>query len=92
MDTVKKFMIGLFYENSEPSLTRIMTAIAFLAFLAGSAYLLLLGKHWDHYETFSAVTAGGGLGGQIVNKFMNLTKASAPTQPFIKNNQNGGMG
>jgi hypothetical protein len=87
---VKMFMIGLLYENKEPSLTRVMTVIAFLAFLVGSAFLLVKGQHWDHYDTFAAATAGGGVGGQLVNKFMNLSKGSPENVPFIKNNQNGG--
>ncbi len=87
---VKSFLISLLYENNEPSLTRVMAAISFLAFLAGSAYLLLKGQHWDHYETFAMLTAGGGIGGQIANKYMNLTKASQSGTIFIKNNKTGG--
>jgi hypothetical protein len=83
--TLKKFIFGLMYENSEPSLTRVISTIAFLAFLAGSAFLLIKGLHWDHYETFATATAGGGLGGQLVNKFMNLSKGSPVNEPFIKN-------
>lgn len=59
------------YENDSPSLTRTLSVIAFLAFLAGSAYLMLQGKHWDHYESFATITGGGGIGGQVCNKFFN---------------------
>lgn len=90
LDKIKLFIIGLIYENNEPSLTRIMTILAFLAFLVGSAYLILKGQKWDHYESFATLTGGGGVGGQLANKFMNLSKGSADNQPFIKNNQDGG--
>lgn len=84
---IKCFLIGLFYENNEPSLTRVMTAVSLLAFLAGSAYLMIQGQRWDHYETFAALTAGGGIGGQIANKYMNLTKTPQGRTPYIKNNK-----
>lgn len=71
MDAVKNFMIGLMYENGGPSLTRTLSVVAFLAFLAGSAYLMLSGHQWAHYETFATVTGGGGLAGQVTNKFVN---------------------
>lgn len=83
---LKKIIFGLVYENNEPSLTRVISTIAFLAFLAGSAFLLIKGQHWDHYDSFSAATAGGGVGGQLANKFMNLSKGSPERSPYIKNN------
>lgn len=86
---MKKFIINLLYENGEPSLTRIMTLTAFLAFLVGSAFLLFKGQRWEHYETFAAATAGGGVGGQLANKLMNLSKGSPDGVPFVKNNQGG---
>jgi len=42
-----------------------------VAFLIGSFYLLIRGQGWEHYETFAAITGGGGIGGQVANKFLN---------------------
>lgn len=75
------FLVGLLYENETPSLTRCISIIAFIAFLAGSAYLMLLGKRWDHYETFATLTGGGGAVTQIANKFMN-SAYNSPTGKF----------
>lgn len=85
----KVYILGLLYENNEPSLTRFIVFTAFLAFLVGSAYLLVKGQSWDGYSTFATATAGGGIGGQVANKLMNLTKASPADQPYIKNNVGG---
>lgn len=85
----KCFLIGLLYENNEPSLTRFITLSAFLAFIAGSAYLLIAGKQWAHYETFAGLTAGGGVFGQLTNKFINNKFGSPTDQPYIKNNTGG---
>lgn len=76
MKKIRKFLASLMYENGEPSLTRVMTVAAFLAFLAGSAFLMAVGQHWDHYETFATITGGGTLAAQLGNKYMLLTKVS----------------
>ena len=75
---MKQFIIGLLYENNSPSLTRVISVIAFLAFLAGSAYLMLRNQTWVHYETFAAITGGGGVTSQVVNKYINSVKNSQP--------------
>ncbi|MDU2064723.1 MAG: hypothetical protein E6713_07745 [Sporomusaceae bacterium] len=91
MKVVKKFMISLLYEGGQPSRTGLFSIIAFLAFLAGSAYLMLKNQSWPHYDTFAALTGGGGLGGLVGNKLINNKYGSPEGQPYIKNNQNGGM-
>ena len=75
---MKQFLIGLLYENNSPSLTRVISVVAFLAFLAGSAYLILKNQTWAHYETFAAITGGGGVTSQVVNKYINSVKNSQP--------------
>lgn len=77
---IKAFLNGLLYENETPSLTRIISITAFLAFLIGSAYLIITGKSWGHYDTFAILTGGGGATTQVVNKFVNSLYNSAPGQ------------
>ena len=84
---------GLFYENNEPSLTRIIAAIAFMvpliAFLVVSGYLLWAGRDWAGYTTFATATMGSGAAGaltQLVNKLGNTFGAAPKGEPFIKNN------
>jgi len=69
--TIKNFLKGLMYEPGGPSLTRSLSVIFAVAFLIGSFYLLIRGQGWEHYETFAAITGGGGIGGQVANKFLN---------------------
>jgi len=90
---MKNIFIGLLYENNEPSLTRFIAAIAFIvplvAFLFVSLYLLLSGKEWTGYTTFSTATMGSGIAGgltQLANKISNTFNGSSPGIPFIKNN------
>ena len=66
-----QFLRGLMYEPGGPSLTRSLSVIFAVAFLLGSFYLLLKGQHWDHYPDFAYITGGGGVGGQVFNKFIN---------------------
>ena len=89
LNKIKPFIVGLVYENNEPSLTRVIALMAFMAFLIGSAFLMLKNQHWDHYSEFATLTGGGGAVTQIANKFINFTKGSANEQPYIKNNQGG---
>lgn len=84
---IVKYLRGLFYENNEPSRASFMALVAFLAFLMGSAYLIIKDQTWAHYETFATLTMGGGVGTVLSNKLMNLTKASPADMPFIKNNR-----
>ena len=72
---------SLLYENGRLSLTRVLAASGFLAFLAGSAYLMWRGLTWGNYETFATVTGGGGAATQIANKLINSRYNSPPGEP-----------
>ena len=93
---MKKLLIGLLYENDEPSLTRVIAVIAFLvplvAFLVVTAYLLIAEREWGSYQTFATATMGGSIAGtmtQLLNKISNTTNGSPSGIPFIKNNGDG---
>lgn len=64
-------MKKLLYENGQLSLTRVLAVASFLLFSVGTAYLMLRGQQWAHYETFASMTAGGGLLTQLANKLVN---------------------
>jgi len=66
-----KILKALLYENGNLSLTRSLAAAGFLAFLAGSFYLMYKGITWGNYDTFSTFTGGGGMATQLGNKFIN---------------------
>jgi hypothetical protein len=70
---IKVFSIkdDLLKENGEYSLTRIIAAISFLAFLIGSFYLIWKGITWGNYSTFATFTGGGGMTTQVANKLIN---------------------
>ena len=80
---MKEYFKMLFYENGEASLTRLMAAVAFVAFLIGSGYLILEGKAWANYETFATMTTGGGAVTQVLNKFINSRYNSRPGEPSV---------
>lgn len=87
---MRAFVAGLFYEAGAPSWTRVTSAALLLAFLSGSAYLMLTGQTWAHYDTFAAASAGGGTGLQAFNKFVNSTLNSPPGQFPAKGGGAGG--
>ena len=66
-----KYIRMLLYENGELSLTRVITVIAWAAFLAVSFYLVYAAQSWGNYDTFAFLTGGGGATTQVVNKFIN---------------------
>lgn len=68
----------LLYENNELSLTRCITVIAWVAFLAVSFYLVYTAQAWGNYDTFAFLTGGGGATTQVVNKFINSKYNSVP--------------
>lgn len=68
----------LLYENGELSLTRVITVIAWAAFLVVSFYLVWTAQAWANYDTFAFMTGGGGATTQVVNKFINSKYNSAP--------------
>lgn len=74
----------LLYEQGELSLTRSLAVAGFLAFLAGSFYLIWKGSTWGNYETFATMTGGGGLASQIANKFINSKYNSEPGKPPVR--------
>ena len=86
MDKIKLFIIGLLYENNEPSLTRFIALLAFFSFLLGSAYLMLKNQTWGHYSEFATLTGGGGAVTQIANKLINGKVNSPDYIPYVKNN------
>lgn len=73
-----KYIKMLLYENNELSLTRCITVIAWVAFLAVSFYLVYTAQSWANYDTFAAFTGGGGATTQVVNKFINSKYNSIP--------------
>lgn len=68
----------LLFENGELSLTRVITVIAWAAFLGVSFYLVWTAQAWANYDTFAFMTGGGGATTQVVNKFINSKYNSAP--------------
>lgn len=87
-----KLIKKLLYESGELSLTRSLAVAGFLAFLAGSFYLMWKGTSWGNYETFATMTGGGGLATQVANKFLNSKYNSPPGAPPVirkEDTQNG---
>ena len=74
----------LLYESGELSLTRSLACAGFIAFLAGSFYLMWKGATWGNYETFATMTGGGGLASQIANKFINSKYNSGEGKPPVR--------
>ena len=79
---------ALLYENNDLSLTRSLALAGFLAFLAGSIYLLAKGTTWGNYDTFATLTGGGGAATQIANKLINGKYNSEQGKPFEKGMRN----
>lgn len=75
---IMKYIKMLLYENGELSLTRVITVIAWAAFLAVSFYLVWTAQAWANYDTFAFMTGGGGATTQVINKFINSKYNSAP--------------
>ena len=73
-----KYLKMLLYENNELSLTRCITVIAWVAFLAVSFYLVYTAQSWGNYDTFAFLTGGGGATTQVVNKLINSKYNSIP--------------
>lgn len=73
-----KYIRMLLYENGELSLTRVITVIAWAAFLAVSFYLAYTAQSWGNYDTFAFLTGGGGATTQVVNKLINSKYNTAP--------------
>lgn len=86
VEKAKEFVVGLFYENNEPSLTRVLTSVGFIAFLVVSGYLVKYNIQWAHYETFATITGGGSLGARLIDKGIMNKLASDVGQPYVKAN------
>ena len=89
---IVKYIKMLLYENNELSLTRCITVIAWVAFLAVSFYLVYTAQAWGNYDTFAFLTGGGGATTQVVNKFINSKYNSVPggyQQRGVTHNDNG---
>lgn len=86
---MKKLIKAILTENGTYSLTRIASAVLLLAFLIGSFYLILKNQTWGNYDSFATICGGGGVTGQVVNKFIN-SKYNTPQgnigKPMIKEN------
>lgn len=87
-----KYLKMLLYENNELSLTRCITVVAWVAFLAVSFYLVYTAQSWGNYDTFAFLTGGGGATTQVVNKLINSKYNSIPggyQQRGVTHNDNG---
>ena len=71
---------ALLCENGQLSLTRVLACLSFIAFIAGTAYLMVRQISWPHYDTFATATIGG-TATQVVNKFIN-SKFNSDTGKF----------
>lgn len=87
-----KYLKMILYENNELSLTRCITVVAWVAFLAVSFYLVYTAQSWGNYDTFAFLTGGGGATTQVVNKLINSKYNSIPggyQQRGVTHNDNG---
>ena len=80
----------LLYEQGQLSLTRVLAAAGFAAFIVGSFVLLWKGTRWDNYETFATFTGGGGAATQLANKFLNSKYNSSQGESYDKGGQGTG--
>ena len=71
MQTIKKLLREMFFENDELSLTRVISFGGYFLFAIGSLYLLYRNLDWGGYNTFASYTGGGGAALQFGNKFIN---------------------
>lgn len=68
---LKNIIKNLLTNNDKISLTRLIAITAWLAFLTASAYLIITGKEWAHYEVFTTFTAGGACLTRLSDKYLN---------------------
>jgi uncharacterized membrane protein len=72
---IKNFLFGLLYEQNEPSLTRVIIALAFLIFVIGTiadVILALYNIRWQDYSTFATITGGGAITGKVGDKLVSM--------------------
>ena len=53
MQTIKKLLREMFFENDELSLTRVISFGGYFLFALGSLYLLYRNLDWGGYNTFA---------------------------------------
>lgn len=95
---VKDFLFGLLYENQEPSLTRVIIALAFFVFVLGTIadiIMAIFGIKWPDYAAFATITGGGSLAGKVGDKLVNTFTAQKYGSPegqtvAVPKNQTGG--
>ena len=68
---MKYITLEMIKENNVYSLTRVQSAIGFIAFIIGSGYLLYNNIEWGNYDTIAMVTGGSSVASQIANKYIN---------------------
>ena len=72
--------MDLLKENGVYSLTRVLAAAGFAAFIVVSFYLAYTGKAFQYYDTFASLTGGGGAATQIANKLINSKFNTPPNE------------
>lgn len=79
------FLCSILYENNEPSLTRLIVAVAFVTFIIGTVVdiiMALYGFNWQSYPTFATITGGGSIsakfGDRVVTKVVDSVWNSPP--------------
>ena len=87
-----KIVKELMYEGGQLSFTRVLVALSFLLFVLGSAYLMLNGITWQHYDTFASLTGGGGIVAQVGNKFVLSKYGIADKTTQVGGETNGQIG
>lgn len=68
---VMEYLKKLLNESGNPSLTRHLSIVSYGLFVLVTLYLVANNQTWGHYETFTFITAGGGLGMQLSNKLID---------------------
>lgn len=66
-----KIIKTILTEDGTYSITRIGSATLTVAFLLASFYLIFRGQTWGNYDSFAMFCCGGGVAGQLGNKFIN---------------------
>ncbi|VBB07280.1 Hypothetical protein LUCI_2524 [Lucifera butyrica] len=83
----KEFLFGILYEQNEPSLTRVIIALAFMLFILGTivdVILIIYGIHWLDYPTFASITGGGSIAGKVGDKLVYTFTAQKYGSPAGK--------
>ena len=68
---MRNIIKNLLTDNEKVSLTRLIAITAWLSFLIASAYLMITGKEWVHYEVFATFTAGGACVTRVADKYLS---------------------